>query len=1050
MIEEKQREPIIKNGIEFYPGSTNILLIAPHGYPDDDENTAELTQKIADQLKCSAIINRTYLKPYDTKKSKRNGGKADLENNFLDLNSIDQAKLHPDFIPGIKNVVEDGTPTTVIWIHGALNENIKAEAKRISNFKKVPDQLHALIGYGQGPDQSIKGRKRTKEEEDDSPTIGKDRAERFAQLLTAGGMNTELTRRLAKNFCGRAHDNMNQWFLGKYESDSVQSLQIEIRNKDFRDTEKNILEKAKVMAKAISALILPAIPEDDPKVEEAYQYLKGIFVEHFHDAMLDAGKYIVKQFYDDDYVQAQKKEFTKNKSLAKLIKRIQQDAQKKGDSPSRSWVYEAVNLAVDNDLFEQKKLPSVYRQLGHSHKVNLTNAPNDEVKRLLIEETVDENYTVAKLRERIREEKLKLDSNYIPVRETMSIPRLRELDAEVLHDLKIQTHKLTTDTRGHLGTFQGNLEKIDKMIAEKGSHREIISVSRRTDIPAHYSDWFFNRLKDGFVHVRKNINPSQKIPDDVKKISLKPEHVMCFVFWTKNPGPMLDRLDELKDYHFYFQFTLTPYGPDIEKNLPPKEELEDTFIKLSKKVGPDRIIWRYDPILLTDKIDINYHKKHFERLSEKFHGYTNRCVISFVDYKQISPPSKKELNIKEIDSTDKEMNHNVMREIAGEFQQINKKFNFEIQTCAEAIYLTEFGITDTKCIDDKVIGRILGEEIDIEKDKSQREECGCVKSTDIGTYNTCAYGCLFCYATKQHAKALEYQQKHDVNMPLWMGNTDRKNIDTMIQGNKQTPSGQRKAIKNNEWTLSKNNVNFSTGCSNACLYCYGRFMPNMEKMPEDFKWGDPIIRDADVQAPQSFRDGRVGFPTSHDITPENLNNYLTVLGKILKAGNRVLIISKPRLDCIKAICEASAFFKDEILFRFTITAKSEEVLSFWEPNAPSYEHRIECLKYAFDKGFQTSVSMEPMLEFSRAEEMIQDFIPFVTDAIWFGKMNHIPAFKDPDGHLKEELAKVEAGHADENIKHLYSIYKDNPKIKWKLAYKEVLGIPLPPAPGMDI
>jgi DNA repair photolyase len=284
-----------------------------------------------------------------------------------------------------------------------------------------------------------------------------------------------------------------------------------------------------------------------------------------------------------------------------------------------------------------------------------------------------------------------------------------------------------------------------------------------------------------------------------------------------------------------------------------------------------------------------------------------------------------------------------------------------------------------------------------------------------------------------------------------------KKIDTAIKKRNPSQAELKRAVKNNEWTISRNNVNFSTGCTNDCLYCYGRYMPYANKLSIDakaegkeFKWGDAKVRKKDVNKSQPLRDGRIGFPTSHDITPENLNDYLTVLGKLLKAGNEVMIISKPDFNCIKAICQASAFFKDKILFRFTITAKSADVLKFWEPNAPAYEERIQSLKYAFDNGFQTSVSMEPMLESSRATEMVEEMMSYITDALWFGKMNHIKAYNSPDEKLKEELGKVEDGQSDENIKHLYSIYKDNPKIKWKLAFKELLGIPLPPAPGMDV
>jgi len=284
-----------------------------------------------------------------------------------------------------------------------------------------------------------------------------------------------------------------------------------------------------------------------------------------------------------------------------------------------------------------------------------------------------------------------------------------------------------------------------------------------------------------------------------------------------------------------------------------------------------------------------------------------------------------------------------------------------------------------------------------------------------------------------------------------------KKIDTAIKNRNPSQAELRRAIKNNEWTLSRNNVNFSTGCSNNCLYCYGRYMPYANKLSKiakakgkEFNWGEAKIRKKDVNKSQPLRDGRIGFPTSHDITPENLNDYLTVLGKLLKAGNEVMIISKPKLECIKSICQASAFFKDKILFRFTITAKSADISKFWEPNAPAYEERIQSLKFAFDNGFQTSVSMEPMLEFPRVQEMVEDMMPYITDALWFGKMNHIKAYNSPDEKLKEELKKVEDGQSDENIKLLYSLYKDDPKIKWKLAFKELLGIPLPPAPGMDM
>ena len=160
----------------------------------------------------------------------------------------------------------------------------------------------------------------------------------------------------------------------------------------------------------------------------------------------------------------------------------------------------------------------------------------------------------------------------------------------------------------------------------------IISVSRRTDIPSYYSEWFFNRLKDGYAYVRNPMNPHQ-----ISEVSLSPDVVDGIVFWTKNPTPMLNRLDELQDYTYYFQFTLTPYGVDIEKNIPSKNKIViPTFQKLSTLIGKDRVIWRYDPILLNDKYTLQYHMKYFRVLCDKLAGYTEKCTISFLDlYKNI-------------------------------------------------------------------------------------------------------------------------------------------------------------------------------------------------------------------------------------------------------------------------------------------------------------------------------------------------------------------------------------------------------------------------------
>ena len=155
----------------------------------------------------------------------------------------------------------------------------------------------------------------------------------------------------------------------------------------------------------------------------------------------------------------------------------------------------------------------------------------------------------------------------------------------------------------------------------------IISASRRTDIPSYYSEWLFNRIQNGFVLVRNPMNIHQ-----ISKINLAPDMIDGIVFWTKNPSPMLSRVGELNKYTYYFQFTINPYGEEIEQALPSKRKvIIPSFIDLSIKIGADRVIWRYDPILINKKYTIEKHIKYFEMLARLLKGYTKKCVISFVD-----------------------------------------------------------------------------------------------------------------------------------------------------------------------------------------------------------------------------------------------------------------------------------------------------------------------------------------------------------------------------------------------------------------------------------
>lgn len=285
----------------------------------------------------------------------------------------------------------------------------------------------------------------------------------------------------------------------------------------------------------------------------------------------------------------------------------------------------------------------------------------------------------------------------------------------------------------------------------------ILSVSRRTDIPAFYSEWFFNRVKEGFVYVRNPMNIHQ-----ISKVPINPQVVDCIVFWTKNPKAMLSRLDEIKEYHYYFQFTINPYNQELEVKVPKKDNVVETFIELSKKIGSNRIIWRYDPILFTDKIDIAYHVKYFEELAKRLEGYTRRCTISFVDYYQ-----KTERNLR--GTTARELREFEIFEISDKLLPIAEKYGMCVQTCSEKIDLESHGVGHGKCIDDKIVEELLGCDIKISKDKNQRKECGCVQSIDIGEYNTCGHNCLYCYASFNNDVVAKNRLKHDPKSPLLTG-----------------------------------------------------------------------------------------------------------------------------------------------------------------------------------------------------------------------------------------------------------------------------------------
>lgn len=250
----------------------------------------------------------------------------------------------------------------------------------------------------------------------------------------------------------------------------------------------------------------------------------------------------------------------------------------------------------------------------------------------------------------------------------------------------------------------------------------IVSASRRTDIPALFSDWFYDRVGKGFVLLRNPYNPLQ-----VGRVSLTPDKVDGFVFWTKNAAPMLDRLHELDAFKYYFQYTITPYGRDVERNIPDKMEV---VIPAFKKIGADKAIWRYDPIFVNDRYTLDYHVRAFTKMAEELEGHTKKAVISFLDTYRTVDLSPLKLQ---------PLTYEQQKELVLQLNEIALSHGITLTACAED-FANELGIPSSCCVDGKMFG------VNKPKDRNQRGSCQCSESVDIGAYSTCSNGCAYCYA----------------------------------------------------------------------------------------------------------------------------------------------------------------------------------------------------------------------------------------------------------------------------------------------------------------
>ena len=284
----------------------------------------------------------------------------------------------------------------------------------------------------------------------------------------------------------------------------------------------------------------------------------------------------------------------------------------------------------------------------------------------------------------------------------------------------------------------------------------ILNTGCRTDIPAYYSEWFYNRIRDGFVLAR---NPYR--PEQVLKYRLDPAVVDALCFCTKNPQPMLSRLGELNAFRQFWFVTVTPYGREIEPLVPEKARVLESVRQLSAWVGERAVGWRYDPVFITERYSLEYHLRSFERMSAALSGYVNSCVVSFIDLYE-----KTRRNFPQA----KAVSPDEQKRLIQAFVEIGRKHRISIRTCCENADLAQYGADVSGCMTRAVLEKALGCRLNVPKSKkSPRAECDCLLGADIGMYNTCPHGCVYCYANYDRRTVEQNFQQHDPHSPLLIG-----------------------------------------------------------------------------------------------------------------------------------------------------------------------------------------------------------------------------------------------------------------------------------------
>ena len=288
----------------------------------------------------------------------------------------------------------------------------------------------------------------------------------------------------------------------------------------------------------------------------------------------------------------------------------------------------------------------------------------------------------------------------------------------------------------------------------------ILNVSGRTDIVAFYSKWFLNRLKEGYVDVRNPFNPNL-----VSRINI--DDVDLILFCTKNPIPIIDKLDNIK-IPYIFHVTITPYKNDIEPNLPSKSDIIEAVKKISTTIGIENVYVRYDPIFISEKYNIEYHIKAFTKLCSLLKGYVKTIIVSFIDNYQNVRKNLPYLKYRSFTEEDYKL-------IGENFSKIAKNNNMVVQTCFEERNLTEYGFIKGECMSKELAFKLTGKTY--KKWQARKgSACNCVELVDIGMYNSCNHLCKYCYANYDESKVKININNHDINSSLLIGHINSNDI----------------------------------------------------------------------------------------------------------------------------------------------------------------------------------------------------------------------------------------------------------------------------------